>query len=133
MNKVRVKKQSLLEILQANQKKHRAAFEEAIANYRKLAIELLDQSLEAARNGQKFRMHFQLIEPQDMTKEYSRAIRMLEMHVEDDIELSNQEFRNYVEDNWTWSQQWKTSNRAYISSAANMDYMEGVEDQNLSG
>ncbi len=51
----------------------------------------------------------------DMTKEYDRVIKMLEMSVDTQIELSSSEFQNYVMDDWAWSDNAKLSNSTYTA------------------
>ncbi len=52
-------------------------------------------------------------EPTSQAKSYERAIAMLEMSVDNEIVLSMHEFDQYVLDNWTWTQQFKTLSANY--------------------
>lgn len=56
-----------------------------------------------------------LIAPEDHTVDYDRSIQMLEMSVESQIVISEEEFRNYVQDLWEWSRGWAASNVKYLS------------------
>ena len=120
MNIVKIKKADLLKVLKENRAAHRKIFEEALVGYKKKVIELLDKKLQEARTGIRVRMVFNLIEPQDQTKDYDRAIRMLEMSIEKVIELSEQDFKAYVMDDWSWKFQFLSSNSAYSSTATAM-------------
>jgi hypothetical protein len=57
-------------------------------------------------------------EPKDQTKDYDRIIGMLEADTEPTITLDEADYRRYVQDEWDWTSQWKTTNAAY-----------GVEDE----
>ncbi len=56
--------------------------------------------------------------PIDQTKEYDRAVRMLELAVDENIELTEQQFANYVMDEWQWSQHFMAMNSLYSLRAA---------------
>jgi hypothetical protein len=54
-----------------------------------------------------------LIEPMDQTRDYDRAITMLDMTTADDIELTPEQFQCYVMDDWSWKHQFSASNSNY--------------------
>jgi hypothetical protein len=113
MHTIKVKKTELLDVLRKNREAHRDIFEKACVGYRKVAVEELERSLADARAGRKIRQNLALIEPMDQTKDYDRAIRMLEMSIEDTIELDEQQFAQYVQDDWRWKEQFTASNSRY--------------------
>ncbi len=115
MNQVIVKKADLLTVIEANREKHRHVFLEAQGNYRRMAIEELERTLEDARRGKRFNRILTLEAPQDMTKHYDRVIGMLKAHTEPTIEVTAIEYRNYVQDDWNWSQTWANNTRQYAS------------------
>jgi hypothetical protein len=119
MNQVKVKKDELLEILCRNRAEHRAIFLKAQEKYREVAIKELDAQLKAARNGKPFVLAriTRLVQPQDYTAQYDRAIQMLEMSVDDTIIITAAEFSNFVQDIWDWSYKWAVSNSSYVKSA----------------
>jgi hypothetical protein len=117
MHQVTVKKSELLLTLKKNRGEHRKIFEEAQQGYREEAISLLDKALEDARKGKEIRTFIHLEAPVDQTKDYDRAIKMLEMEVEEEITLTQNEFSQYVLDDWTWKSQFVTTNALYMKSA----------------
>jgi hypothetical protein len=117
MEKMKFDKQKLLEVLRANRESHRKIFLEACTGYLKKAIELLEQKLASAKRGERITMHFSLQQPIDQTKEYDRAIRMLEMSTNAIVELEEHDFQQYVMDDWAWKGQFLTSNSAYSGTA----------------
>lgn len=115
MKTIKVEKGALLEKLKTNREKHHAAFVEAHKGYREAAVlELLKMQNEAIE-GKTIRRHLphELDEPQDYTKSYDRIIAMLEMTIEETIEIDQTQFRNYVLDEWDWSEQWAGTNSKY--------------------
>jgi len=118
MKDVTVKKDQLLEKLKANKAEHRKIFEEALEGYRKRVINLLTTHLEAAKAGKKVNLHdFDLYQPQDQTKDYDRAITMIEMSVDDNITLTENDFRAFVMDDWNWQHNFLISNSLYSGTA----------------
>lgn len=115
MESVRINKANLLEVIKENRTKHRSIVEEAMAKYRAAAIAELDAMLDDARAGRKIRRSLTLIEPVDQTRDYDRIIRMLEMSEDSVIELHEEQFKCYVEDDWSWKRQFLASNRTYIA------------------
>lgn len=117
MENVRVNKSEILDVLKKNRETHRKIFLEALTGYRETAIKLLEEKLALARSGKRIELSFRLTQPMDQTSDYDRAIRMLEMSINQDIELSEHDFENYVMDNWDWKRQFLSSNSAYSSTA----------------
>lgn len=118
MENIKVKKEDLLKVLRDNRAKHRQIYEEAIEGYRKTVITEFERRLEDAKAGRKIDIRFSLPQPQDQTKDYDRAIGMLEMTIEDVIQLQEHEYQQYVMDDWSWKQNFLTSNSTYSGTAA---------------
>ena len=115
MQKVNVKKTELLETLRVNCDHHREEFLVALECYRLEAIEVLEEAIDDAKKGKRIMTATHLTEPMDMTREYKKVIKMLEMSVDEEIELTNTEFQNYVCDDWSWSGAASLSNSAYTA------------------
>lgn len=113
MESVNIDRGELLGVLKANRDAHRKIFLEAQEGYRKLAIKELEASIHAAKTGKRIQRSLTLIEPIDQTKEYERAIRMLEMSVDQTVQLSESDFQCYVMDEWRWKGQFEASNIGY--------------------
>lgn len=118
MQSIKVSKTKLIEILNKNRSEHRDIFLAAQNQYRKVVIEVLDEQLQLARDGKPFVLAIivQLVSPEDHTREYDRAIRMLELSLDETVTLSEAEFMNLVQDIWNWSRSWAASNSTYVSS-----------------
>ncbi len=116
MNAIKVSKTTLLATLRTNRDKHRQIFLEAQQGYREAVIAELDNMLAEAKAGKKIRRSVTLTEPMDQTKDYDRAIQMLEMSVDETITLEEEDFREYVQDEWRWKGQFNLSNVRYSKS-----------------
>ena len=77
--------------------------------------ECLESLLTQARdnNFDKLNDILNLPRPVDKSEEYDRAIEMLEMSVDIRVTITSQEFRNYVQDKWDWTDQMLHSNTRY--------------------
>jgi hypothetical protein len=115
MNKVKVKKEQLLEKLTVNRESHKANFIKAQKGFRQEVIEQLDKALQDARLGRNINTSFRLPAPKDQTEDYDTAIEMLNWAVGNEVELTQQEFRQYIFDDWSWSQNWLLSNTSYMN------------------
>jgi hypothetical protein len=104
---------SLIDRLKKNRAEHRKIFEEALVGYRNRVIEELDRRLKDAKAGRKIDTRIYLTEPEDHTREYDRAIDMLEMHTEPEIELTREEFVRLARDEWEWMDQFIATSSTY--------------------
>ena len=126
-------RRELLDIVTSNRDKHRAVFLEALDGYRKAAIAELERALEDAKSGKEIFRTSRLVQPMDQTKDYNRAIRILECTTEAVIELDEGQFANLVLDQWHWGKQFSAANWAYSTSRQSRVYLEdkaGTPDLN---
>lgn len=117
MEKIKVDKTKLLEILKKNRETHRGVFEQALEGYKAHALAVFEEQLALVREGKKFHHQWSFVQPVDQTKDYDRAIAMLEMSLDTTIDLSESDFMCYVQDRWAWKTQWAASNKLYTSNA----------------
>lgn len=117
MRSVKVNKAELLTKLRENRAGHRAIFEEALDGYHKKVIKLLQKHIDRARKNKREQVYVSIPFPQDHTDDYDTIIAMIEMSIEDTVELDQREFANYVLDEWSWKQEFLTSNSMYSASA----------------
>jgi len=114
MNTVTVKKDGLLAIVKENREAHRAQFEKAVDGYREDALIALEQHIKRIKGGSLKRISILMPTPVDMTSEYDKAIKMLEMHIEDTIQLDDATARCLVLNDWDWTERVTTTNSGYI-------------------
>ena len=123
MKSVNVSKDKLLEVLRENRTKHVNEYLSAVEVYRgdviaRLRTMLENAQIEAGKVTPKFDLKVDLAEPVSYVDSYDTAIRMLDMSTDDIIELSSQEFSQYVEDNWAWQGMFKSITGTYNSKLA---------------
>ena len=98
-----VRKSVLLEKLRENRTQHVVVYKDALIKYRKKAGERLTSTLKKIESGRKFTLAFADIpKPVSYEKEYDKVIGLLEMSVEDETEITSNEYSCYVLDDWTW-------------------------------
>lgn len=113
LEQVKVEKAKLLETLQANRDKHVEAYNSAVANYRAEAVQALLRRVDELQGFKTLKLHFNLPEPRSFEEDYDRAIAMVEWSTEDEIILSEYDFRAFVLDQWNWREQFTTSTMHY--------------------
>lgn len=119
MNSVTVKKNDLIDILQENRKRHVEIFKEAYEEYRKQYIEYLREAMRLAQGpGRVLTPDNYPSEPRCYVKSYDLAIEMMEMSIDETVDLSEQDFRRYVRDEWEWKDDFFLSNSSYSSSSS---------------
>lgn len=116
MNAIKMKRLELLEIVRANKTKHIADFTEAVTDYKALVLNLANANLKLAKSGdlEQFKKIKSLPStPVSYEDSYKRAIRMLELSVEDIIEVEEDVFNQLVLDEWNWKRGFIASNATY--------------------
>jgi len=118
---------ALLDILTKNRDDHHRVFLEALEGYRKAAIRELERALDDAKSGREIFRQTKLIQPVDQTKDYDRAIGMLQHTTESVIELQEDEYTQLVLDQWRWGRQVSEGNRNYVRSDAATAYLSKLD------
>ena len=120
MKKVTINQNELLAILRENRDTHEADYKDAYEGYLVTCGETLMRYLEEFKAGERETVQWTEFPPQSQVKDYDRVIRMLELSVDNEIELTADEFANYVQDDWAWKDNWLGSNSMYISKTRSM-------------
>jgi hypothetical protein len=113
-----MKRLELLDIVRANKEKHITEFNESVADFKALTLKVASDNMVAARTGDL--KEFKKIKPSPSAPtsyedSYKRAIRMLELSIEDVIEVEEDVFNQLVLDEWNWKHQFIASNTMYKS------------------
>lgn len=114
---ITVDKDALLGILKDNRGNHGAAFRKAWDGYTKLVREELEGMLAAIKDNKPVRRFLNNVPPEDHTNDYDDVIDMLQMSINNTVDLTQPQFRQYVKDDWGWKQTWEASNTAYIAAS----------------
>lgn len=120
MEKVSVLKSRVIEKLIANRSQHRGIFEEACKGYQETAMTHIQKIVDQLKAGKLPEISIHLPLPVDHTRDYDRAIQMLEMSQDDVVELSEVDFASYIMDDWSWRRQFLASNSLYSARAARL-------------
>lgn len=112
MRKVKVKRDELLKTIRENREQHCQDYLEAMEGYREAFAEALREAasiiavrqarLEEEGSVNPKAIAFELTRPESHEKDYDQVICMLEMSVDDELEISSDEFACYVMDDWDW-------------------------------
>lgn len=113
MKPITVDKTWLIEKMADNRAKHRAVFDAALEGYRKEAMEELNAHIADLNAGRAPKITINLIRPSDHTQDYDRVIGMLKVHQGETYELTEQDYAQYVDDDWQWKRQWVAMSNSY--------------------
>lgn len=115
MQTVKVKVQDLLKKVKENKADHREVYDKAVKEYQKKVVAHLQKLLTEAKKGKAVNLHVPLVQPVHYLDDYDRAVKMLEWTTQEEIELDQHEFAQYVMDEWQWQNHFAASNSAYVS------------------
>lgn len=116
MNAIKMNRLELLEIVRANKEKHIAEFIEAVADYKVLVLKIAQGNVKVAKSAdlEKFKnLKPTPAAPVSYEDSYKRAIRMLELSVEDIIEVEEDVFNQLVLDEWSWKRSFTAASMSY--------------------
>ena len=116
MNSVKINRHELLAIVKENATKHVAAYDEAVDDYKAVVLKIAQNNLKLAKTGELesfIKIKAVPSAPQNYASSYSRAIRMLELSVEDVIELEQDTFNQLVLDEWVWKHNFIATSAMY--------------------
>lgn len=122
MRTITVKTEELRVKLEENLTKHVAEYEEVYNLFRHRWATKLHRANDLARAGEFDLADRALNEaalfarPESHEKDYRTAIEMLEWHEGKTIDLTIEEFDQYVQDNWDWKHRWAATKSAYIAT-----------------
>ena len=110
----KVKKRELIKILHDNRTSHAAAYQLAMEKYREKMMAWFNASVDTLKAGGWPEKTVNLPTPEEHTRDFDRAIRMLEMNVADEIELEEHEFNQYVMNEWSWHRAFLANTSSYL-------------------
>lgn len=119
LNYVTVTKAGLLDQLNVNREQHAKDYAAAVVEYNQQVVDRLRINLKRAESGnedktQPFTLEWGLEIPRQYLEDYDRVISMLTMSVDSTITLTQQEFNQYVRDNWQWQHSFANSTQSYL-------------------
>lgn len=114
MPAITVEVATLVAILETNRTAHRVAYTSAVAGFRIAAQARIQQMAhEVERDPLPKHIAFDLPVPEQHLTDYDRAIAMLHLALDKTVLLSEDAYRQYVDDEWGWKESWKLVNSSY--------------------
>ena len=112
---ITVQKRNLIEKIEENKANHVKEYAKAVIAYKKEALRQLNDLLLKVNDG-VLDAKLDLITPIDNSKNYDRVVEMFEWEVEDEVELEQDEFKEYIQDTTDFAVRAKMSNTFYNST-----------------
>jgi hypothetical protein len=102
MLQTKIKITDLQNVVKANRDRHAELYEKAMVGYRKNLIKAFEEKLAAAKEGKEVDHHVKVRRPTNHLVDYDRVIAMLEYNTETHMVLNENQFAQYVRDDWSW-------------------------------
>jgi hypothetical protein len=110
---ITVKKSQLIEKLKANKTNHIKEFNDAVVAYKEEALRQLNEQIKIVQEG-GLTAKLNLITPINNAEEYDKVIAMFDWEINEDVELEQDEFNQFVLDEFDFAQTAKFANTAYF-------------------
>lgn len=114
MHAVKVNRKELLKIVTENKEKHIKDYLESVEDFKAATLKLAEANLELVKTGdleQIAKTKPMPAKPVSYESNYTRAIRMLELSVDKEIDVEEDVFNQLVLDEWAWK-------NAFVASAS---------------
>jgi hypothetical protein len=125
-----MRKDDLLAKVRENRQNHIDMRQEALDGFRREAEAELKKTMGLLREMTLDKcpkdVSVRLYPPQDHTKDYDQAIRMLEATIAEEVALESYDFARLVEDDWSWTEGWVTHNKKFSSSVSSYAAGKGL-------
>jgi hypothetical protein len=112
---IKVNKEELIKKIRENKEAHIIEYKEAVEAYKKEAYKQLDKLKKELDNG-NLNIYLNLTVPINCEKNYDDILEMFIWEQDDIVELSQSEFREYVQDETDFARSAKMSNTFYMNS-----------------
>ena len=115
MKTITVDKEGLLKALKENKAIHIAEYEEMKIIYMEMAVKKAQIMLIQLEKGEyDTQLSIDLDRPRSSEDEYDNAIEMLAWEVEDNVTITETEYKSYIKDEWNFSRHFAMSKAAYL-------------------
>jgi hypothetical protein len=113
MKTVKIRVKDLLAHLKTNRASHIKDYDEAMVGYRQAIRDELNSKLIIASQDLDVSHTLKTVRPSSYESSYDEAISMLEWTTDKEVELDQIEFKQYVQDEWRWKNDFVTSTAFY--------------------
>ena len=112
---ITVRKDELIAKIKENKELHIQEYEKAVVAYKEEALKQLAKQTERVEEG-ALDAKLELVEPVNNAENYDKVVSMFEWEVNDEVELTQDEFKEYVLDENDFAERAKMSNAYYLST-----------------
>lgn len=113
---INIRKTELLKKLCENKEKHEKDYKIALSGFRVDCLDKLKDAMKDAKKGLTPN-NLSFGEPSCHSEDYQTMIEMLEMSVDDELEITYEQFKRYVKDEWEWKRSFDISAALYSDKA----------------
>lgn len=110
---IKVNKSNLIKQIKDNKANHITEYAKAVVAYRHEAKKQLTLLQEKLASGE-LKIELELTKPVNCSENYDSIIDMFEWEVENEVELTQDEFKEYVQDDTSFARSAKFANQAYF-------------------
>ena len=111
---IKIKKADLIAQIEENKLVHIEEYEKAVIAYKKEALKQLANLTVKVNDGEIEGIRLELTKPVDNRENYDKVVEMFSWEVEPLVELSQDEFKEYVQDETQFALSAKLSNSMYL-------------------
>ena len=112
--KINVKKDELIAKIKENKEKHIEEFKKAVVAYKEEAEKQLMKEMARLNTDGALDIKLDLITPVNNADNYDKILQMFEREVAEVVELQQDEFKEYVQDEFDFAVTARMSNSAYL-------------------
>ena len=109
---IKLKKEDLIAKLIENKKAHIEEYGKAVKSFKLEVAEQLE-NLTKLNNEGSLDIEFKLVRPVNNSEKYDKIIEMFNWEIEEDVELTQDEFKEYVQDETHYARMASISNSTY--------------------
>jgi len=117
MKSICMNKDELVKIVTKNRNKHEENYKKAVKVYTEEVIEILSNKIEEFKSGKTndLRIKISVPVPESHLEDYDLCLKMLNSEIDDKVILETQDYKNYVLDEWHWSNSYTSNTISYSS------------------
>ena len=112
---IKVDKKQLIAKIKENKENHIKEYEKAVENFKKEAAKKIKELSVSLKNENFDKLKLSMTVPENRSNEYDKLVLQFEWEIEDQVELSQGEFNEYIHDETPFAKQAKYSNTFYAN------------------
>ena len=113
MESILVNKEDLIKTLEHNLEMHIETFEEIRKKFLEHVIERAEEDISLAKQDKFPKIRHNLPVPENHSKDYNRAINMLKMDVRNEVNLTEEQYAQFIDNDWAWQRSFTSTTEFY--------------------